>query len=125
MKCLFPFGENSPLPQVVIPDIAHGIRLSDLVVHPAAALCSFPLASLSGGFYFILEDHKNILSTSTFDVYSPGSLAVNSLVTADTKSGTRQRNENEGTPFECFSLFGLDWLEKRNQFFENQWLVMH
>lgn len=99
MKCLFPFGENSPLPQVAIPDIAHGIRLSDLVVHPAAALCSFPLASLSGGFYFILEDRKNILSTFTFDVYSPGALAVNSLATADTKRRTRQRKGNEGTLF--------------------------
>lgn len=56
MKCLFLSRENNSLPQVSIPNIALGIP--DLVVHPAAALHLFPLATLSRERSLFSENYK-------------------------------------------------------------------
>lgn len=84
MKRLFLFRGNRPPPQVAIPDVAGGTGCrvcSDLVVQPAAALCSFPLAELDRErppslllffFFVVADDHINRLSVSICDASLSG-----------------------------------------------------
>lgn len=70
---MFLYRENSPLPQVPIPDIARGIPVIVAVTlfeHPAAALYLFPQATLSRDTFYFSESQKRTFYFPFFVVYS-------------------------------------------------------
>lgn len=137
MKCLLLFGRKIACCHKLPWDSFRII--SDLVAHPAAALCSLPLARLSReSVFFISEDHKNILCISILDVYSPGSLTVNpQMMTDDNKRRKTLWRKKKKTLwkhwmffFWKFGSFLIDWswnciIHDKSVFFffSNQWLI--